>query len=291
MKKVFLFAIAALMSASMFAENITVAKAIEIGEKLADNAETTESYVVEGYVTKWYGAYSDEYGSLSFYLDDSEEWESDTKFNCEAFQCKVAKPLMPGTKVTVNANIKKYVNGSNKTINLTNGEATIVSEPTLEEVSVSDAKAIAEKLPAKEVGETSYTAKVYRVVGVHTGYYTSSSDDGTWKEKYKNESFFMADEVGESSGFVAYRAATGVSIEEGAGVAVVGKIRKSVYKNSKGEVKTGYQISYGVAEPYSPSAINNVNAENVKAMKVIENGQLFIIRNGVKFNAAGAVVK
>ena len=291
MKKVFLFAIAALMSASMFADNITVAKAIEIGDALDDNAETKEKYVVEGYVTKWYKAYNEEYGSLSFYVDDSEKWESDTKFNCEAFQCKAAKPLLPGTKVTINANIKKYVSGSNKTINLTNGEATIVSEPTLEEVSVSDAKAIAEKLPAKEVGETSYTDKVYRVVGVHTGYYKSSSDDGTWKEQYCNESFFMADDAGEASGFVAYRAATGVSIEEGEGVAVVGKIRKSVYKNSKGEVKTGYQISYGVAEAYDPSAINNVNADAVKAMKVIENGQLFIIRNGVKYNAAGAIVK
>ncbi len=39
------------------------------------------------------------------------------------------------------------------------------------------------------------------------------------------------------------------------------------------------------------TAINNVNAENAKAAKVIENGQLFIIRNGVKYNAAGAIVK
>ena len=38
-------------------------------------------------------------------------------------------------------------------------------------------------------------------------------------------------------------------------------------------------------------AIDNVNAEAVKAMKVIENGQLYIIRNGVKYNAAGAIVK
>lgn len=290
MKKVFVFAIAALMSASMFAANITVAEAITIGKALADNAETTEKYVVEGYVTKWYGAFSEKKGTLSFYLDDSEDWESDTKFECEAFICSAPKALMPGTKVTVNANIKKYVNGSNTTINLTNGEATIVSEPTLEEISVSQALEIAEKLPASAVGENSYT-KVYRVVGVHTGYYKSGTDDGTWKEKYNNESFFMADELGVQSGFVAYRAATGVSIEEGADVAVVGKVRKSVYQNKSGETKTGYQISYGVAEPYSPSAINNVNAENVKAMKVIENGQLFIIRNGVKFNAAGAVVK
>ena len=39
------------------------------------------------------------------------------------------------------------------------------------------------------------------------------------------------------------------------------------------------------------TAINNVNAEASKACKVVENGQLYIIRNGVKYNAAGAIVK
>ena len=42
--------------------------------------------------------------------------------------------------------------------------------------------------------------------------------------------------------------------------------------------------------PEKPTAIDNANA-NVKAVKVIENGQLFIIKNGVKYNAIGEVVK
>ena len=38
------------------------------------------------------------------------------------------------------------------------------------------------------------------------------------------------------------------------------------------------------------TAIDNTNAE-VKAIKVIENGQFFIIKNGIKYNANGAIVK
>ena len=39
------------------------------------------------------------------------------------------------------------------------------------------------------------------------------------------------------------------------------------------------------------TAIDNVTAAPAKATKVIENGQLFIIREGIKYNAAGAIVK
>lgn len=38
------------------------------------------------------------------------------------------------------------------------------------------------------------------------------------------------------------------------------------------------------------SAVDNITIEN-KAMKLIENGQLFIIRNGVKYNITGSVVR
>jgi len=38
-------------------------------------------------------------------------------------------------------------------------------------------------------------------------------------------------------------------------------------------------------------AVENISVEGAKAMKVMENGQLVIIRNGVKYNAAGAVIE
>jgi hypothetical protein len=38
------------------------------------------------------------------------------------------------------------------------------------------------------------------------------------------------------------------------------------------------------------TALNNVAAP-VKAVKVIEDGQIILIRNGVKYNALGAIIQ
>ena len=46
-----------------------------------------------------------------------------------------------------------------------------------------------------------------------------------------------------------------------------------------------------VIAPKMPTAVDNVQGDNVQSTKVIENGQLFIIKNGVKYNAQGKVVK
>ena len=46
-----------------------------------------------------------------------------------------------------------------------------------------------------------------------------------------------------------------------------------------------------VIAPKMPTAVDQVQGDNVQCTKVIENGQLFIIKNGVKFNAQGKVVK
>lgn len=46
-----------------------------------------------------------------------------------------------------------------------------------------------------------------------------------------------------------------------------------------------------VIAPKMPTAVENVQGDNVQSTKVIENGQLYIIKNGVKYNAQGKVVK
>lgn len=45
-----------------------------------------------------------------------------------------------------------------------------------------------------------------------------------------------------------------------------------------------------MAKAETPTAIDNTEAE-IKAVKFIENGQLFILKNGIKYNANGAIVK
>jgi len=40
-----------------------------------------------------------------------------------------------------------------------------------------------------------------------------------------------------------------------------------------------------------PTGVENVQGDNVQSTKVVENGVLYIIKNGVKYNAQGQIVK
>ena len=51
-------------------EEITVAKALEIGAALANNASTEKQYVIKGYVSAIGTAFSEQYGNESFYVTD-----------------------------------------------------------------------------------------------------------------------------------------------------------------------------------------------------------------------------
>lgn len=280
MKKVFLFAIAAFASISMFADNITVAKAIEIGEKLADNAETTESYVVEGYCVKWVnGGYSVDYGNQTFYMDDNKDADPSLKtYKFEAYRCKIDKEVLPQSKVTVTGKIKKYVTEKGTTIEIVQGDIAILEEgPAIEVINVAKALEVGNAL-----GDNEFTKKYYTVQGYAVTAYAPAAGKTT-------QTLFMADELDTYGEFEAFACDPGKDnvVEKDEFVAVTGLIQKYVKAGSDPQI----EIPNGSIKKVTPSAINNVNAEAVKAMKVVENGQLFIIRNGVKFNAAGAVVK
>lgn len=62
-------------------------------------------------------------------------------------------------------------------------------------------------------------------------------------------------------------------------------------QTSMHELKQGCFIIYAKApEAEFPTAIDNTNVD-AKAVKFFENGQLIILKNGVKYNAQGAIVK
>ena len=58
-----------------------------------------------------------------------------------------------------------------------------------------------------------------------------------------------------------------------------------VYTNNNG------YATYTLKTNATGSAVENVEAENTTARKVVENGQVFILKNGVKFNVLGSEVK
>ena len=61
-------------------------------------------------------------------------------------------------------------------------------------------------------------------------------------------------------------------------------------KNEAGSADAKWQVASVEVPDGGESAVDNVNAA-VKSVKRIENGQLVIIKNGVKFNALGAEIR
>jgi hypothetical protein len=295
MKKLFLFAIAALTTASMFAADITCADA-----KAKIDASDKGEYTVVGYVTEVVDAASPIYKNITFWMADEANGGKVFEVYRLSFKDKPAADIpVVGDQVAVTATLKKFTPSGKDPIYETDkisgyeirtkgaGERYTDDDMVLEVINVARAIELTEALGDPAVGEEILSKRFYEVHGYHSG----NMNKGDWDEKYKNQSFYLTDEIGVKMGFGFYRASTPVAIEEGAYVACKGQLRLNKYQSGS-ETKLGMQMMNGTAEVIpEPQAINNVNAENAKAVKVIENGQLYIIRNGVKFNAAGAVVK
>lgn len=103
---------------------ITVAEALAIGEKLADNASTTEVYTVVGYVGKAYD-FNTQYNNQTWFMTDDKNFDPTARFDFEAYQCTVDKAVVAGDYVALTGNILKYVNNNsgNVTIEIKKGDA------------------------------------------------------------------------------------------------------------------------------------------------------------------------
>jgi len=283
MKKIFLFAAAALLSVSMFADNISCADAIA----RIDKGETGEC-TVQGYVISIYEYCNPTYKNTTLWLADDPKADKGT-FEVYRLPVDITKPAeipVPGDKIAVTAQLTKYgstYETKDKTIKgyeiLEKGTATRYTEDdmVIGQVNVADAIAAGMKLKG---GETSY--KTYEV----TGYLVSIAKDGSFKDK--KMSFYMDDDATKDKGdFEAYKVKIQEEAKKGDKVKVVGNLQR--YDGEKG---TTIEIAFGTAEIVEKAqGIENVSFQGAKAMKVMENGQLYIIRNGVKYNAAGAVVE
>ena len=291
MKKIFAFAAVVLMSVSMFAANISVAEAVAIGKKLAEGAETTESYTVEGYVAKLYKEYNAEKKNQSFYMcDKKEDVNPESKnFEFEAYFCKLDKGVTPGAKVTVTGKIKNYVSKSGtQTIEIANGQGVILEEGEAGEesdplvlpddvLSCAAAAQLASALAEPETGKTTKgeQAQVW-------GYVTFAYDlkDG-------KQSFWLADSKLASKGTIqAAFIPMAEAVQKGDLVSVTGTLAK--YKNKNGEIVL--EIVDGSANLLSPQGIENVELSE-KAQKVMVDGVVYIVRDGKLFNLQGAQVR
>lgn len=166
-----------------------------------------------------------------------------------------------------------------KTIEVTLGEGVIEDAEPLkyDTISPERAKEIGAALADNATDPTTYVVK---------GYVTYVKDYST---KYNNQDFYMASKASDDSkdNFYAFQtkiAAPGVKV--GDLVIVKGKIMKYV-----GDYGATIEMKGGTCEIISATALSNTTVAE-KAVKVLgEDGQVYIIRNGVKYNALGTVVE
>lgn len=176
------------------------------------------------------------------------------------------------------------------TIEISNGKIVLIEKNEEQEViikvTVAEAVAAAMELPQGKSSDDRYEI---------VGYVDSIAIE--YSEQYNNISFFMTDTLEKPTyDFEAYRVAC---TPEQAPKVVVGKLVRVVaaiqhyYKaatEGQDEIELAETVAGGILSFPEEDAVIYTR-DNGKAIKRIENGQLVIIRNGVRYNAVGAIVK
>lgn len=255
----------------------SVCEVIAEGESLNAGEKTTDYFIVEGIVSS-IKSEMNQYNQESFWMVCDENDKELQAYNTVMKDGEAAKI---GDKVKVIGRIENF----NGTIELSSSSAEILEKGDIKidtiAVTVAEAVAIGKAL---EKGKTS--VEVYIVEGYN------DSIAYTFSESSKNMSFYMCDNLDEPKyEFEAYKVSTEVDIPVGTKVQVIGNLYHyyKEAKDDKPEIDI-VEISEGKAVIVKEEAIENVAGDN-KAVKTIENGQVVIIRNGVRYNALGAEVK
>lgn len=269
---------------------ITCAQAKEFALSLESGATSDFEVTVIGYVTSIMDAQSNS-TQQSFWMDD----EKGTKKTFEAFYCDlpVGKKAAAGTKVAVTGKVSNF-NGTtaemkNGKIRIIEGGVDVKRTAVIEEIpdgaiSVAQAMEIGNALTA-EVGKTVETEQEYIVVGyVAKVSFAMKNDTATW---------FMTDEEGATFGDLqAYRCKIVADIYAGDQVFVIGKISKYQKDASTANIEIAKGEGHFAALTTDiEEVISTIVSLTDKAVKVIVDGQLFIIRDGKTYTSQGALVK
>ena len=288
MKKFFSFVAAILCAASMMAEDkVVVLDTVVFNDTLYVLAQGSanpgsEVKVVKDGVTLTINKGQNKKFCLTAFAHSAITISSEENIKQIAFEFgKVSGSFKDGgLESTIGVGDNKWESGELPSqarlakVTITLGEGKGEGE-VIEEITPEKAKEIGTAL---EDGAT--TEKQYIVKGVVT--YAKDYDT-----KFNNQNFYMASELNDSKdNFYAFQTIVPQPVKVGDLVTVQGRIMK--YKYESGDYSI--QIKGGKCTIVESTAIGNTTIAE-KAVKMIENGQLVIVRNGVKYNAVGAVVE
>lgn len=110
MKKLTTMAFALLLVVSAFAQALTVAEAIAIGQALENKTTSTESYTIEGYVNVIdENSFNTTYNNMTFWIADTRGNAAATASGAlQCYRCRPDRELEVGDKVRVVAPLKRW---------------------------------------------------------------------------------------------------------------------------------------------------------------------------------------
>ena len=256
----------------------TVCEAVEECEALADGDNTQDVFVVEGIVSST-PEQNDTYNTQKFNVTCEDNQKDLQAYNVTMNEGYAAL----GDKVRLTGKLKKY----GTTLELV-GDGVVLEKGNVKVDTIQ--ATVAEALAAAKALENG---KVSQDVYVVTGYIDSISSK--YSDQYKNISFYMCDDLkAPAYEFQAYRVKGGQDLKVGDKVAVKGNIMH-YYKAAEGdkEEKHAYQMNAGATYTIvTESAVENVVSNTTdKAAKVIRNGQIYIVKDGIEYTILGTEAK
>lgn len=262
----------------------TICEVIEEGEALNAMEITNDFFIVEGIVSSVVSPLN-QYKQETFSLTCEENSKELKVYN---ILMKDSVEAFIGDKVSVFGKIQNY----NGTIEIISGTAEVLEKGNVKidtiPVSVAQAVGVAMALDNNGVSKNLYAV---------TGYVDSIAI--AYSEQYGNISFFMTDDMANPTyDFEAYRVK--VTAEQAALITLGRKVTVTAaiqhyYKAADPdkelpEINLAETVAGGAIEIHYGEGIENT-AEEAKALKRIEDGQVVIIRNGVRYNALGAKIE
>lgn len=110
MKKITTLILTLLCATGAFAEVLTVAQAIQVGQALTNKTTSSESYTIEGYVTVISeNSFSTTFNNMTFWIADSRGTAGSTMDGAlQCYRCRPDRELQVGDKVQVTAPLKHW---------------------------------------------------------------------------------------------------------------------------------------------------------------------------------------
>ena len=176
-------------------------------------------------------------------------------------------------------------------IEISNGKVVLI-EKNKEEIVVIPVNVEKATHIAIQLENNTSTDDLYAI----TGYVDSIVV--AYSSQFNNITFFMTDDMNNPTyDFEAYRVkiseADAAKIEKGVQVTVTAAL-KHYYKAAEGEnpeINLAETAEGGTLVFGNPQGVECIQTSVIRSQKVIENGQLVIIKNGVKYNVVGAEIK